>query len=40
MEVKLNIFLFTFRNQHTNQVKYNALHLTALDFLMSLLVQD
>ena len=38
MEVKLNIFLFTFRNQHTNQVNYNAL--TALDFLMSLLVQD
>ena len=36
MEVKLNIFLFTFRNQDANQVKYTAL--TALDVLMSLLV--
>ena len=38
MEVKLNIFLFTFRNQYANQVKYTAL--TAFDVLMSLLVQD
>ena len=36
MEVKLNIFLVTFRNQDANQVKYTAL--TALDVLMSLLV--
>ena len=31
MEVKLNIFLVTFRNQDANQVKYT-------DVLMSLLV--
>ena len=37
MEVKLNIVLFTFRNQDANQVKYTAL--TALEALISLLVQ-
>ena len=38
MEVKLNIFLFTFRNEYANQVKYTAL--PAFDVLRSLLVQD
>ena len=32
MEVKLNMFLFTFRNQDANQVKYAAL--TARDVLI------